>query len=639
MEPLTQVHKYTSTQVHKYTSTQVHKYTSTQVILIFFSMLFSGTLFGQGNLSFASSGVDPLTGTSFVTVNWNNNLINPSKGVNITLFIEGTSICLDQANSIVHSDFNNNVTYNSNSVVIQKLGFSSPFNLQTDYEPLLTLYFRAAPGSTVGLVFNIATVLNNSSPAVSFSINTPSKFDLVMPNPINISGIVRKFPGASAQCWPVGANTGITNVNMRVESTGTTCFPAYDAYNNYTGFPSNPFNFISLDGQYTVDVPSHYIYKITPSKSSSCGCGLDAYDLNMARTLFDGLYDGTLDPTTIDISLAQWMALDFTGDGYVSNFDIIAMQLCSLGTYNPPAGWSAWRFMPITQYIDNNPPKYFPLTYIPSFITTPRVTQQLIFQDFFGFKVGDFDGSCTDCNDPLMPDKDPAERSISKHIAYHIEKTKMVKGEEQYWYITLDEDVDGLAIVQLEFNLDGKVFEVLDVKAEDVSAALFQTNLSVLNGNTPLKINWISERKNGESLQKGQYLARVHVKALQNETEMASVFKAVNSNTINCYYQNGKASAILSEVNIANTNQLTLGLLGKNPINDVISGVITGCDRVEINIQLLNLQGQVIRQLSIDPKSAQETFEINDLNHLSSGIYILNATSSTGSASTRIVKQ
>jgi hypothetical protein len=36
---------------------------------------------------------------------------------------------------------------------------------------------------------------------------------------------------------------------------------------------------------------------------------------------------------------------------------------------------------------------------------------------------------------------------------------------------------------------------------------------------------------------------------------------------------------------------------------------------------------------------AQETFEINDLNHLSSGIYILNATSATGSASTRIVKQ
>ena len=196
-----------------------------------------------------------------------------------------------------------------------------------------------------------------------------------------------------------------------------------------------------------------------------------------------------------------------------------------------------------------------------------------------------------------------------------------------------------LAIVELEFNLDEKVFEVLDVKAEDVSAALFQTNLSVLNGNTPLKINWISEKKNGESLQKGQYLARVHVKALQNETEMVSAFKAVNSNTINCYYQNGKASAILSEVNIANTNQLTLGLLGKNPINDVISGIVTGCDQAEINIQLLNLQGQVIRQLSIDPKSAQETFEINDLNHLSSGIYILNATSATGSASTRIVKQ
>jgi hypothetical protein len=395
-------------------------------------MLFSGTLFGQaGELSFSNSGVDPVTGASFVTIDWEDIFITPSKGVNITLFLEGTSICLDPTNSIVHSDFSNNITYNSNSVVIQKLGFSSPFSLQASYLPLLTVYFRAAPGSTVGLSFSVATVFNNSTPPGSSPITTPNKFNLVIPNPINISGIVRKHPGASAQCTG-GANFGIPNVNMRVESTGTTCFPAYDAFNNYTGFPSNPFNFISLDGQYTVDVPSHYIYKITPSKSSSCGCGLDAGDLNIARTLIDGLNDGTIDPTTIDITLAQWMALDFTGEGYISNFDIIAMQLCSLGTYNPPAGWSAWRFMPITQYIANNPPKYFPLTYIPSYITTPRVTQQLIFQDFYGFKVGDFDGSCTDCNNPLMPDKDPAERSISKHIAYHIEKTKMVKGEEQY---------------------------------------------------------------------------------------------------------------------------------------------------------------------------------------------------------------
>jgi hypothetical protein len=36
---------------------------------------------------------------------------------------------------------------------------------------------------------------------------------------------------------------------------------------------------------------------------------------------------------------------------------------------------------------------------------------------------------------------------------------------------------------------------------------------------------------------------------------------------------------------------------------------------------------------------AQETFEINDLNHLTPGVYILNATTSTGSASVRIVKQ
>jgi hypothetical protein len=600
-------------------------------------MLFASAVHSQnaGVLSFSSPVYDQNTGISSVNISWNGNFTTTVKGIFINLSLSGTSTCLDPSISSVNSDFTSNTTFSNSGVVIQKLT-SQSFNIQSDYSPLINVSFRAAPGSSVTLNFISAAVRNSNNTTVD--IIKPNSISISIPNPINISGIVRKHPGASAQCTG-GANFGIPNVNMRVESTGTTCFPAYDAYNNYTGFPSDPFNFISLDGQYTVDVPSHYIYKITPSKSSSCGCGLDAGDLNMARTLIDGLNDGTIDPTTIDITLAQWMALDFTGDGYVSNFDIVAMQLCSLGTYNPPAGWSAWRFMPITQYIANNPPKYFPLTYIPSYITTPRVTQQLIFQDFYGFKVGDFDGSCTDCNNPLMPDKDPVERSISKHIAYHIEKTKMVKGEEQYWYITLDEDVPELAIVELEFNLDEKVIEVLDVKAEDVSAALFQTNLSVLNGNTPLKINWISEKKNGESLQKGQYLARVHVKALQKETEMVSAFKAVNSNTINCYYQNGKATAILSEVNIANTNQLTLGLLGKNPINDVISGIVTGCDRAEINIQLLNLQGQVIRQLSIDPKSAQETFEINGLNHLSSGIYILNATSSTGSASTRIVKQ
>jgi len=603
-------------------------------------MLFSGTLFGQaGVLSFTDSGVDPLTGASFVTVNWQNIFISPSKGVNITLFLDGTSVCLDPANSTVHSEFINSTIFNSNSVVIQKLGFSNAFSLQGSYLPLVTIYFRAAPGSTVGLSFSIATIFDNSAPPTSYPINTPGKLNMVMPNPININGIVIKYPGAAGQCSG-GANTGITNVNMKVEPIGTTCFPTYDSYGNYTGFPSNPYDILSLDGQYTVDVPSNYAYKITPSKSSSCACGLELSDYNRAVELVYGLFSGDFDPL-IDISLAEYLILDFTGDGYISTFDLAAMNLCAAGNYNPPSGWSAWRFVPISEYEPNNPPKSFPLTItVPSYLTTPNVTQPLFFRDFYGFKVGDFNGTCTLCNS-LLPEDNPVERSSStaENIAYHIDRTTLVEGEDQYWYITLDEDVDGLTVFQLEFDLDEQSVEVLELEAEDVSAGLFQTNLSVRSGNTPMMINWFTEKRGGESFRKGQHLARLHVKGLRNEIDGVSVLKSTNGDKVNCYYQKGKVPAVLSEVDITNTQQLTLGLLSKNPITDAIPGIVTGCNSETINIQLLNVQGQIIRQLSIDPKSAQETFEINDLSHLTPGVYILNATTSTGSASVRIVKQ
>jgi hypothetical protein len=164
----------------------VHQYISSLFFLL--AMLCTGTLFGQaGALSFNTPVYNPLTGYTSVAVDWKDNTYATAKGVRIELGLNITSPCIDVAATTVHPDFANDVSFSSSSVIIDK-GSSQPFAVQSNHTPLLTLYFRAAPGSTATLLSTFAKLrdINN----IFHNITFPDPNALNMTMPVNAQGHV-----------------------------------------------------------------------------------------------------------------------------------------------------------------------------------------------------------------------------------------------------------------------------------------------------------------------------------------------------------------------------------------------------------------------------------------------------------------
>jgi len=594
-------------------------------------MLCSGTLYGQaGALSFNTPTYNPLTGYTSVVVKWEDNTYLTSKGLFILLGLSGTSLCIDPASSSVHSDFTNDVSYSSSSVTISKINFNQPFSVQTDYDPLLTIYFRAAPGSTVTLNFTIASIFDNLPNFTLHPISKPSALNIAMPDPINIKGLVRKAPLAFSECIN-GLNGGISDVTMSYSAGTVTCFPTYSAFSTFSGFPSNPYTEVLPTGAYTVDVPSHFVYTITPTKTGDCDCGIDAEDINIGRNI---IYQIENNPT-----LAELIAMDFTANGTASTYDLSQMESCLLGLFNPTTSWTPWFFVPIAIYNANNPPNSFPsVPSVPSSITTPLLVSPLFAQDFYGIKRGDLDGSCSDCDDEFFRAPEPnVDRSVPKVINYHLEKPEMVKGQTADWYLTLDEDVDQLAVLGLDFDLDNQAIDILEVQAADISAEFFQSNISVRSTEAPLRLKWFSGNPNGESLQKGQRLVRLRVMVLQNEAEAGTVLREIKYAKPNGFYENGANTAFI-QLAAATSNAIELRLLGGNPVRDQASFELSSPVVTDVRLQLVDAQGQVVHTMSLQSVKGSQIVKLNSVESIKPGVYLLNAASQTQYTSVRFIK-
>lgn len=593
-------------------------------------MLCTGTLFGQaGALSFNTPVYNPLTGYTSVAVDWEDNTFATAKGVRIELGLNITSPCIDVAATTVHPDFANDVSFSSSGVIINKTS-SQPFAVQSNHTPLLTLYFRAAPGSTATLLSTFAKLRDINNIFHNITFPDPNALNMTMPDPINIKGLVRKAPNAFAQCIN-GVNGGISDVAMTYSAGTLACFPTYTAYSTFSGFPSNPYAEVLPTGAYSVDVPSHYIYTITPTKTGDCDCGIGAEDFNEGRNIILGI-EST--PT-----LAELIALDFNNSGTTYTSDLVGMQNCLLGLFSPPTAWTAWFFVPIVAYNANNPPSGFPiLPTLPTAITTPLVISPLFAQDFYGIKRGDLDGSCTDCDDEFFRAPDPtSDRSVTKVIHYHLEKPEMVKGQTADWYLTLNEDVDQLAVLGLDLELDNQAIEVLDVQADDISAEFLQSNISVRTGQTPLRIKWFSGNPNGETFQKGQRLVRLRVLAKKDEAQAELVVRDSKSDKPNGYYQNGAQAAFI-ELSREHTDAFELRLLGGNPVQGSATFELSSPSATDVRLQLVNAQGHVVQTLTLSGFKGRQITELHEVESLQPGVYLLNAATQSQNTYVRFIK-
>lgn len=571
-----------------------------------------------GRLEFTTPVINPLTGVFSFEVHWKQiELIDhPVRAVNIWFSVSGISVCLQPLTfdpMSIHPDFQgyvNSLGYGS----IQIFKFlSQPFLLEEEYVPLMRVYFRAAPGTTATLQATFGGIWDGLN---FFLIQLPPSMQVTMPNPLALSGLIRKVPGASAQCSG-GQNAGITNVEVTFRAN-TPC---------YSGLSLNPFTTISPDGSYTEEVSSHYSYSITPYKNSGCECGLDDGDVNVIRSIILGNIES---PT-----LAQLMAGDFNASGAVTTFDIVNILQCRNGTWMPPSGWSAWRFISIDDYDTyNSPPINVPdLNLLPSSIITPIILTNQYMLDFYGIKRGDVDGSCTNCNQQFTENEPALRNAIVAELT--CSEKALHAGTFFEVLATLHEEIQGASTLSFSLNYDAERIEVLTVEPVGLTDDFW--HVWQAEEAAVVKVFWMSMHSSGQDLAKGEQLFRIHARAKQTIEQPNDLFWQSASSSGNLYFHNGSIGASLQLSPSKASNTFRVKVIGPNPTRDKTDLLFMMPESGEVELLIYDARGILLAQNRYALSEGHHSLSLDDLPDIQ-GIYTILTRTPFSSQTVRIIR-
>ena len=199
-------------------------------------------------------------------------------------------------------------------------------------------------------------------------------------------------------------------------------------------------------GDYSCEVIQGGDYRILPSKSENDSCGVTSLDLTIIRNHLLG--------TNCTVMTANWqyIAADANLNGTISTLDMVDIQKIILGQ---PHTVPSWRFVPTTTYGLMSPPSGCQ-TSVPSFnpyIDLYDVNSNSLYNDFIGVKMGDVNGSCTNCNgDAFM--LNPPAAMIGKEIS------------DGSWEFYTDKLVPGLAVWEVVLNIDDADENEIEITTE-----------------------------------------------------------------------------------------------------------------------------------------------------------------------------
>ena len=283
---------------------------------------------------------------------------------------------------------------------------------------LFTIYYSAAAGECADFTFGLTRLFWVYDPGVAYQICILDVGSGCEPSDVCMDGytLSGNIESPVLDC-NAAYNGGIPfNVVSIVESNGMPgfgCGTLTDAY-----------------GDYDCDVVADLDYRVSPDNDSDRLCGITELDFEIYRDLI-------LQTDCLDY-LWQLLAGDINESGSISTLDLVALQDAVLST---PVSWPSWTFIPTDQYNTLDPdlcevdvPEY------DRFIDVIGVDDDVTDLDFVGIKMGDANGTCTECDVPFTGGGEVAFRSSPVEIV--MEKT----GQNEFSF-SFDSDISGLEIL------------------------------------------------------------------------------------------------------------------------------------------------------------------------------------------------
>lgn len=195
-------------------------------------------------------------------------------------------------------------------------------------------------------------------------------------------------------------------------------------------------------GDYECDVVADLDYRVTPNLDYNRNCGLSSLDLDI-------YLDHILGNDCIDY-VWQLLSGDVDLDGVLSSLDLYQIQAAILSS---SVTWPSWRFVPTETYNGmtvpltcnyvghNDVPPYDP------YIDVNDVDQDYSDLDFVGIKMGDANGTCTECSDGFTGGNEVKTRTQPLSVLL-----KRIEGNS--YSLAFEEKVKGLRILFLSFKCD-----------------------------------------------------------------------------------------------------------------------------------------------------------------------------------------
>lgn len=210
---------------------------------------------------------------------------------------------------------------------------------------------------------------------LSPSVPLPVSEEICLPNPF-ISGTIYKVP-PMGEC--IGSvNYGIPDVTVEMEILNPPPAATYSTTTFVNGSYMQEINQIAHIGK---------DFRVRPVYNEAFLCGVTQHDLSLIQNHLLGL----------QALQHHWqlIAADVNESNTVSISDVVAIRKVMLSGENTD-NLKSWRFVP--DHLYNPSPTAFPASYN-EYRDVPNVTAPVTGQGFIGIKMGDVDGSCTNCAD------------------------------------------------------------------------------------------------------------------------------------------------------------------------------------------------------------------------------------------------
>lgn len=352
------------------------------------------------------------------------------------------------------------------------------------------------------------------------------------------------------------------------------------------------------------------------------------------------------------------IAADANQSNTISTFDIVHLRKMLLeDNYFIPGVEQPWRFIP----------EFVPQSFTASFNKNPfsllaggYLQQGWLFQSppigqrgFDGIKIGDVNSSWPVdpgiCG-PEGPSNNPSTTSAALP-SFIVPSTSLAQDQVVKLAFKV-QDFNQVKAFQLGINLPFEKFEVLDVIETSLPAYNKEDyfGLSDLESNE-FKTLWFDEVGTGQSLQNGDKLFSIVVRAKQAMPNLQEQIALDNSILRNFFWGNTTSTtSIIVEVEPATANRSLNSLTSSklpnslycnpSPFTDNLLVLFENLEmEAEANISILNMAGVSIRNQKARISQGENTLQINNLSDIPSGNYILSFSINGKQHTKQIAKQ